>query len=221
MIPAHKITGVILAGGKSTRMGTDKALLALNGKPFIQHVAEAFQNVFTKVVISANTAAYDFLLLPVLRDVYPDCGPLGGIHSALMTTAAEAVFFCSCDTPFMNSSVIRFVVNRPLPDQVTLVLGGNCLQPLCGVYKRGCLPVIEKQLKRREYSVQHFIAKLSTTILSYPPENLETGVNPLMNINTPIDYEQCVQISREMKRTRDIIPKHAKGATGYGYELNQ
>ena len=190
------IAAAILAGGKSTRMGRDKALLELSGKPFIQRVAEVLQGVFSQVVVvSDHGKQYAFLGLPVVEDTYKNCGPLGGMHAALSKTGADAVFFCSCDVPFLSADLIRYVVNRKLHDDVTLVLGGNSLQPLCGVYKKSCLTVIDKQLKRGNYSVHKCITKLHTTILSQPSEYRNSTIHPLTNINTPADYERCLKAS--------------------------
>ncbi|MBM2840506.1 MAG: Molybdopterin-guanine dinucleotide biosynthesis protein [Bacteroidetes bacterium] len=202
------IAGAILAGGKSTRMGRDKAMLDLLGKTFIQRIAETLQAVFGDVVVvSAWRERYSFLDLPIIKDIYKNCGPLGGIHAALSTTEAPAVFFCSCDVPFVSPEIVHYVVNRRFLDQVTLLLGSNSLQPLFGVYKQSCLPVIEKQLKHGQYSVQRCIFQLTTTILSEPSRYREAYVNPLMNINTPFDYEQCLRMLEDRRTRTGIMPQ--------------
>jgi len=188
------ITGAILAGGKSTRMGRDKALLDLKGKPFIQHVAEALQLVFRSVIIiSDHGDRYRFLHLPVYQDIFKNCGPLGGIHSALTHVSTEAVFLASCDVPFLSPSIIRYVVGRKTQNDVTLLYGGNSLQPLCGLYKRHCLPTVEHHLEQGRYSVLECLREIHTTVLSPELDGAATESHALMNINTPSDYEHCLK----------------------------
>lgn len=160
MIPAHEITGVILAGGKSRRMGTDKALLALNGKPFIQHVAEAFQSVFTDVVISANTTEYEFLGLPVIGDVYTNCGPLGGIHAALGLVRTPHIFTAPCDVPFLHSTTFETLLQEAEPGVIAVASAGGQLHPLVGVYPAGCRSALETFLVAGGRRVSDFLATM-------------------------------------------------------------
>lgn len=196
-VKARNITGAILAGGRSSRLRCNKALLDLNGKPFIQHVAETMHTVFAEVMIVASESGeYDFLGLPICADVYKDCGPLAGIHAVLVAAKNDAAFIVPCDTPFLTPAFIRSVLARAGRGDATIALGGNSLQPLCGVYKRSCLPVIEKELQRGQYSVRGCLKKLRTSILSPPLDVQRSRVHPLMNINTPDDYARCLDIVR-------------------------
>ncbi len=199
------ITGAILAGGKSSRMGRDKALLDLDGAPFIEHITNTLKTVFERVIIISDHAKqYEFLKLPIYKDRYKDCGPLAGIQTALTEADSNAVFISSCDIPFLSPTFIHYVIARERHNDVTLVLGGNSLEPLCGLYKKSCLPVIEKQLQQGRYSVRACLKKLHTRILSQPLDTQHNHVHPLMNINIPRDYEQCMSIALEQRRTKPI-----------------
>ncbi len=188
MIPAYEITGVVLAGGKSTRMGTDKALLALNGKPFIQHVAEAFQGVFTDVVISANTTEYEFLGLPVIGDVYPDCGPLGGIHAALGLVRTPHIFTAPCDVPFLNSTTFETLLQEAEPGVIAVASAGVQLQPLVGVYPADCRSALETFLMSGGRKVSDFLATVG-----YRTVSRDAWADTLGNINEVGQYRELTR----------------------------
>ena len=193
MAKRRNITGAILAGGKSSRMGQDKALLELNSKPFIRHVAEVLLDVFQRVIIIADHGEpYRFLGLPIYKDAFTQCGPLAGIHSALTHAHTDAVFITSCDVPFLTPAIIRYVIKPKVRNEVTLVAGGNSLQPLCGLYTQNCLPTIERHLQRGQYSVLQCLHDLKTTILSPSFVLTAYAPHPLTNINTPDDYRRCL-----------------------------
>ncbi len=210
VIEPNTITGAILAGGRSSRLHRNKALLDLNGKPFLQHVAETMLNTVRDVVIIADRHdEYGFLGLPIHADVYKECGPLGGIHAALTVARNDAVFIVPCDVPFLTPAFIRLVLSREHRGDVTIVLGGNSLQPLCGLYRRSCLPVIEEELQRGQYSVRDCLKKLHTSIVSPPLDVQHSPAHPLMNINTPEDYARCLDIAQQIGRSssRSAMPR--------------
>lgn len=193
----NNITGAILAGGKSARMGKDKALLELDGRTFIERIAMTLGKVFPEVIVIADrTKRYDFLSLPAYRDIFHNRGPLAGIHSALVHAPTELVFITSCDVPLLSPSVIRRVVRYSSRARVVLLSGGNSLQPLCGLYHRSCLPVIERHLSRGQYSVQGCLRDLDTFSLSLRTEMLDEVSHALTNVNTPSDYKR---VQREVQ----------------------
>ncbi len=180
-------------------MHCNKALLDLQGKPFIQHVAETLQQVLAEVIVITNDRSeYAFLGLPIYEDIYKQRGPLAGIHAALVAAKEDAVFIVPCDTPFLSPALIQFVLSRAHKGDVTVVLGGNSLEPLCGVYRQRCLPVIEQELQRGQYSVRDCLKKLQTSIVSPPLDLQHARAHPLMNINTPEDYARCLDIVHQV-----------------------
>jgi len=187
MIRAEKITGVVLAGGRSTRMGWDKALLKLNGKPLIQHVAEALHAVFDDVIVSANRADYDFLGLPMVRDVYDNCGPLGGIHAALESARTPYIFTAPCDTPLLNSIIIETILADAGPDRIAIGSTAERLQPLVGVYPVSCRSGLDEYLASGQRKVKNFLV---TT--PYRPVRLDAWVERLKNINEVGQYRGLI-----------------------------
>jgi molybdopterin-guanine dinucleotide biosynthesis protein A len=188
------ITGVILAGGKSSRMGCDKALLDLEGKPFICRIAETLQQSVESVVIISNSLdRYKFLGLSVFSDVYEDCGPLGGIHSSLIHATTEKVFVISCDMPLISADAIHFIIDQDTDNtKITVPMVMNILQPLCGVYKRSCLPDLVQYLVNGHRSVQEFVMGGNAKVV---PMNYELSFyHPLLfaDINTMHEYQKIV-----------------------------
>lgn len=183
MIRADEITGVVLAGGKSTRMGQDKALLMLNGKPFIQHIAEALRTVFEEVIVSANTTEHDFLGLSVVKDVYENCGPLGGIHAALGSVKTPYVFTVPCDTPLLVPAMVETLLAEAMPDLITIASTADRFQPLVGVYPKGCRSAMSDFLVSGQRKVKDFL-----DTATYRTVRLEAWAERLQNINEAGQY---------------------------------
>lgn len=187
-----EITGAILAGGKSSRMGKNKALLDLNGKPFIQHIAETLSKVFDEVIIIANHGApYKFLQLPIYEDVLRECGSLGGIHSALMNAATERVFIISCDMPLVSAELIEYLISHQgRHSTITVPIVENRLQPLCGVYKAECLGALVDYLGRGERHATEFVRTADPTVVPLSRELLFFHPMLFADVDTVEDYER-------------------------------
>lgn len=142
--------GVILAGGRSSRMGRNKALLTLGGEPLIQRLARRFSAWFPQVVIVTNSPEeYAFLGVPMVSDRVPGLGPLAGLEAGLRASRYQYAFFCAVDMPFINEALVRFMVqSAPGYDIVVPVVGGE-YEPMHAVYGRGCLPSISRNLEAR------------------------------------------------------------------------
>src|SRR3972149_1031162 len=113
MIALHNITAAILAGGKSSRMGTDKALLKIGDAAFIERIARTARSVFERVIlISDANEKYSSLPLPIYLDLFPQCGPLGGLHSALVHSSTPYVFVTPCDLPLITAAMIQELVGK-------------------------------------------------------------------------------------------------------------
>ena len=183
------IAAAILAGGQSSRMGKDKALLELNGVPFIRRVAEVLSEEFTPViVISDHNDRYNFLSLSVYEDERKNCGPLGGIHTALKNVPTTRVFIASCDIPFINRYVLRHLLDARGEEDVTIFSTNGLPQPLFGLYDRRILPALEEHLKSNRFSVLDFLGDVRTAHVTPPPDNIIA--HALLNINTPAEYLQ-------------------------------
>lgn len=193
MSPHKDIVGVILAGGKSRRMGTAKALLKLRGVPLIQHVAALMAKTFSSVVIIAdNGAEYAFLNLPTYPDVKKNCGPLGGIHSAFVNTDAEKIFVVSCDEPFISKDLVEYVCEFGAQTEIKVPSIRGNVEPLCGLYSRTILPAVEKAISLNDLKVKHLLLQCHTTTIPISPALPFYKEHLFANLNEPSDFESAL-----------------------------
>lgn len=140
--------GVILAGGRSSRMGRNKALLELGGEPLIQRLVRRFSAWFRQVVVVTNTPEeYAFLGVPMVRDRAPGLGPLAGLEAGLKASRYEHAFFCAVDMPFVSEALVRYLVAAAPGYDVVVPAPGGEYEPMHAVYSRGCLPSIARNLE--------------------------------------------------------------------------
>jgi molybdenum cofactor guanylyltransferase len=197
-------TGVILAGGTSSRMGTDKALLKLNGIPFIAHVAATLEGVFDRVLLAANDPdAYHFLGLEVVPDIYQDVGPMGGIHSGLVHAGEADIFVCACDTPLVTRELVKYVATFPSTAPAAVAFFNQRLHPLFGLYRQMCLPRVVEHLKSRQLRVLDFLNNVKAEKIPITPDLPFYRFDMLSNFNTPEDLT-----SNDKKRTGFGPPTH-------------
>lgn len=185
------VNAYVLAGGKSSRMGSDKGLMLFKGKPLIQHVIEQLEPAVNRVVLVANNAAYEDFGLEVIEDTIKGIGPAGGIYSALKHTGASRNFIVSCDMPFVTTGVIEFIIQSSFQSQVTLPVHHQKTEPLCGVYAKECLTkwyeLIQQNIVRLNDMITYF------KLLKLNVDNNELFIDPLFqNINTQYDFENAL-----------------------------
>jgi molybdenum cofactor guanylyltransferase len=192
MMREDGIVGCILAGGKSSRMGSDKSLLMIDGASLIERVVAVLRDVFAAVVVASDrTDEYKFLGLPILPDIRKNCGPLGGIHAAFMQTEADRLFVLACDMPFVSAELIQHVVSADSGANAAVPTMDGRLQPLCGLYSRMCLPIIERSLNNGTYKLRSVLAELTPTIVPLTPDLSFFAPHLLDNLNEPDDAEQA------------------------------
>ena len=191
MISPTNVTAAILAGGKSSRMGRDKALLVHNGKPFIRHIADALSSVVPHtIVISDRAKTYDFLNIPVYADIFTNYGPLAGIHSALSHATTSHVVIASCDTPFIVANVVVKLLADALPGEITIAHDGLNTHPLVGIYPTLILQKLRENLTAGERRVSTFLETCHVRVAVIPLPEFKVN---LRNINTPDDYAAFTQ----------------------------
>jgi molybdopterin-guanine dinucleotide biosynthesis protein A len=176
------ITVAILAGGKSSRMGTDKAWVTLGGHPLIHHLLFAVQKAgFSDIFLVANhLEKYTDLALPIYIDNFRECGALGGIESALSHSNTEWTLAVACDMPLLRPHILESLASLA-HDQVDVILpmSGEMTQPLCAFYHQRCLDVVRAQLRDGQYRVRDFLAKLRLKVVKVDDEWC------FFNVNTP------------------------------------
>lgn len=187
------INAYILAGGKSSRMGSDKGFVLFKGKPLIEKVIEQLQPLFEKIIIVSNNSEYKKFGLEVIEDLIKDIGPAGGIHAALSNTQSEKVFIVSCDMPFITTDTARFIIKHSVNQQITLFLYQGKIQPLFGVYSKDCL-------QKWEQLIGQGIIKLQEMITHFDLQKIDVSNNPsfndllFTNINDKHDLNKAQQL---------------------------
>ncbi|MCH8012595.1 MAG: NTP transferase domain-containing protein [Candidatus Marinimicrobia bacterium] len=186
------ISGAILAGGKSSRIGTDKALLKLDGQTLIERAITTLRPYTGDPIIIANAPdKYNFLNLSVYPDIIADTGPLGGILTALEKSNTTHCMVLACDLPFVSGELIKILWNQGLVHDVTVVDAGFGVEPLCAVYSKRCLSPIRKQLDLGQYRVTNFYHYVDVKVIYLEQLNKIFTPEILLNINTPEDLENA------------------------------
>lgn len=184
----------ILAGGQSRRMGQNKALLSLHGKPVLQWVIDAVQSLSDDVFLVTNTPEdYQSFGLPMMGDIFPGNAALGGIHSAIANARHTWVLLLACDMPLVQAEAIHaMAAMRGDMDAVVPQVDGRA-EPLHAMYRRTCLPAIEAKIGARQLRIIGFFDDITVRYIS--PKDLEqTDFGFLTNLNTPEDMREITRI---------------------------
>lgn len=196
-------SGYVLAGGKSSRMGTDKAFLKSGGETFLERAARALSTGCggrVKIVINEKQKAKfekGFGSFEFVFDVFPECGALGGIHAALKNCESDFALILACDLPFVTAGAIRALTeialnsNEDISAVVPKQLDGR-IQPLCAVYKiKFCLPKIEELLKKEiSFSMRDFLKLIPVQLVETNELMTDKTADLFFNINRPSDFQK-------------------------------
>ncbi len=185
------ITPVILAGGKSSRMGRNKSFVTLAGKPLIEVVLDTVTSVFLQppVIVTNSPELYKYLNLTMAGDIFIDKGPLAGIHAGLTHSPTAYSFVFGCDMPFLDTEFVKFMVERLQDEQVLIPRCGKWVEPLHALYAHDCLPFIEEKLNHNICKIQAFFPGVRTGYVDINEYNYE--LDCFLNINSQADLEKA------------------------------
>jgi molybdenum cofactor guanylyltransferase len=186
------MTGVILSGGKNTRMGTNKAFLEIDGERLIDRTTRIFKDIFQEVILSTNSPL-DYLDhdCAIVTDIMKNKGSLGGIYSGLFFASHDHAFVSACDMPFLNRDFIEYMIERADNYDIVVPKLTDGLQPLHAIYSKRCLPAIKRVINQDKLKITGFYKGLKAleipgdVIKSFDPE-----VKMFINVNTRSDLEQ-------------------------------
>jgi molybdopterin-guanine dinucleotide biosynthesis protein A len=200
--PVPDATAVVLAGGKSSRMGRPKALLLFDNEPLIVHIVRALNRSFAEtVVVAAPEQELPQLPCKLARDEVAYQGPVGGIYYGLKAAGGQINFVTSCDVAFLNTALISHLMSQISEYDVVVPHWQDRFQPLHAVYRRSVLPLLKEQLDREELRPVYLFDKVRTCkvgqdeIRRFDPQGLS-----FLNMNTPADYEQALARWDERQR---------------------
>lgn len=197
----NNITGIILSGGKSKRMGENKSLLKVGSKTILEVVYDKISMLFKELLVITNEPElYQFLNLKIYKDIFPGKGPLAGIHSGLVHSKTQKNFILSCDMPLISIDMINTIINYKTDSFITVAKADGYIQQLCGVYDKRCLTetteLLEESLsgeirntqqEKRGCKVLQLIKEMNAEILdaeSFPSYNEDL----FFNMNTMDDF---------------------------------
>lgn len=194
--PPLDVTGGILAGGHSSRFGSNKALFSPDGETLIEMAAGLLRPLCSQVLVSAshaNAAAYTFLGLDIVEDLHSDCGPLGGLEAMLDHCTTSWLFVLTCDMPYVNSEALQTMISHAqlsdaLDDSLPRAFAwqresDGSISPFPLLIKRSVLPQLREQMQHEHYGVKAFLRTVDTYYIKTDSAQL------LSNINRPEDWQ--------------------------------
>lgn len=184
------VTGVILAGGSSRRMGSDKALLPYRGGRLIEAIHRQLAGLFEEVlVVTGASGAYGFLPCRKVPDLLPGMGALSGIHSGLVHSRTPRIFAVACDMPHLSPALIRSLVERAGDHDAVVPESDAGIEPLHAVYHRNAVPAIEEALRAGQARIASLLDKVrSVTVPREEVARIDPDFRSFVNLNTPDDY---------------------------------
>jgi molybdopterin-guanine dinucleotide biosynthesis protein A len=201
------MTSIILAGGKSSRLGRNKALQVIEGKSLIQWVVDHLAILTTEIIIATAhgeaSPCSSAVRIKTVGDIYPGKGPLGGIHSGLIASSSSWAIVVGCDTPFLSIGLLEYMTQVLADSDVALPRIGEMIEPLCAVYSKSCLASIQELLEQDERRIRKLFSIVRVKyveedeINSFDPEHLS-----FFNINNQDDLERARKLATE-KRGRE------------------
>ena len=196
------VTAFILAGGKSIRMGKDKAFLEFKGRILLARALELAAGVAKNVRIVGDPSKFA-AFGRVIEDIYCEHGPLGGIHAALLSSSTELNLMLAVDLPLVEPNFLKYLVSvaRDANAVVTVPRASDGLQPLCAVYRRGFAEVAEQSLAQGKNKIDALFAAVETRILGQE-ELSGAGFSGRMfnNLNTPEEFQKAAKMTSEDPR---------------------
>jgi len=197
------ITGVILAGGKSKRMGQDKRYLHWNGLNLLDAVCRVMNDLFEEVIVVTAVPDYERGVSGVrfVTDEIPDKGSIGGLFSGIRQSQNHYSFTVACDMPYLNQGVIERICHSPQGDVVAVKLLQG-VQPLHARYSKNCLPYIEEMILVGNLKIQNLFhdSRIFSLILDEKHfYDLDPHLRSFMNVNTPSDWEFARKVQRNSR----------------------
>ncbi len=197
MIDKEQITGIILAGGKSSRMGKDKGLCEFNGKALVEYAIETLKPLCGSLLISANyyPEKYSRYGIPVIADEVKDIGPMGGIYTCLKKSKTQHNLVLSCDTPFVGTLLLKHLLNHVEKEQVVAPAHHKFLvEPLSAYYATNVLADIQIAIGRKDYKLLNLFNRVRFKSLAMDSLFSFYDEHSFLNINRPLDLETAEKL---------------------------
>jgi molybdopterin-guanine dinucleotide biosynthesis protein A len=194
----HNITGIILSGGKSLRMGQNKAFIEIEGVPIIHRISGLFKELFQEVIIVTNEKElFENLDLKIYTDILPNKGALGGLYTGIYFSKFDYSFCVACDMPFINKSLVQYLAKNIDGEDVIVPRTKDGLQPLHALYSKNCLHPIKRVINQGKYKIIDFYSIVKVRIVEEEEFiSLDPSKGSFINVNTP---DELITIVRDKK----------------------
>ncbi len=196
------VSAVVLAGGQSSRLGMDKSLVTVNGRPLIEQIVAKLVTLSDDVIIVTNsTGKYDYLEVRLVSDIYPGKGALGGIYSGLKAATNTYSLVVACDMPFLDLNLLRYMILLAPGHDVVIPRIEGLTEPLHAIYSKGCLEPIGRLLARGGLKIIDLFPEVRVRYVGedevdiFDPQHLS-----FFNVNTPEDLEVMRKLAKRGKR---------------------
>ncbi len=188
------ITGIILAGGKSSRMGTDKGLVLFNKKPFVHHIIKAMTPLVDSILIVSNNMAYDTFGHTRVEDLVKNSGPVAGLYTGLSYSKTSDNLVLSCDVPFITTHLLRQLLSHKEEGYDIIQFSASRKTiPLVAIYQKHCATMCEKLLQQRELRLRKLVSSAKTKTIALQEEEY----NIVANINTMKDFKTIIYATHD------------------------
>ena len=198
----ENVTGVILAGGASRRMGSNKALLDVEGEPIITRTYRTLARLFHEVIVVTNSPEdYDFLPCRKVPDIYPGYGSIAGLHSAMAHSSMAYSFVTACDMPFLDPAIIRYLCDtRKEGYDAVIPISEGGQEPLHALYSSVCKDIFECAIRQSERKIVDILGKMKILQITYDEMQQVGGqASSFLNVNTPEEYEKTRKFSAKAR----------------------
>ena len=184
-----QLSVAIMAGGKSSRMGVDKSFVLFDGRPMIEIVQERVAGLGAETLLITNKPdEYAHLGLPMVGDLYPDHGPLGGIFTAVHAAAFPHVLVVACDMPWLNRELLQYMMTLRKTADLVVPRWEKYPEPLHAIYSKSCLHPIEEKLQAKRLKITGFFGQVAVRFVERAEiERYDENGRSFANINSPDD----------------------------------
>lgn len=194
----REVVSLILAGGKSERMGIDKSKLDFKGKSLVQRIIAEHQKIINDVYVVGKTSV-EIDNIFCIADEIQDIGPIAGLYTGMNSIDAEWYLISPCDMPFLKSVHLERIMIKGIETQAQAVVAKSDkgLEPLVAIYHNSVLPLIEDNVKGEKYAIRAIFSEIRTTYVDFDRKIFEN--DPFFNINYPEDYKRALSIKQNTK----------------------
>ena len=196
------ITGVVLAGGQSKRMGFNKAEAEMHGESMLIRMIDKLQKITPTIVVSSGDISYPNISLPQILDEYTQCGPIGGIYSVLKISSTSLNLIVSCDIPLVSIALLEHIVAKARESKALITLPidhGGQLQMMCAVYHKDVLPILQQQIDAQTFKMKNLVDLMATEYIKITKEHPLYEENAFINVNNPTNLDEARKLWSNQK----------------------